>query len=73
MHRPYLDELALFEHQIYHLNERLDPVQEEHFPNRSPNPFDASAIRKGQGLWCGVGDERRPELFDDVKTASWVI
>ena len=68
-----LAELALFERQTCHLYERIDPVQEEHFSNRHANPFDASAIRKGQGLWRGVSDERRQELFDDLNTASWVI
>ena len=39
--------LALFERQIHHLNERLERVQEEHFPNRPPIPFHASAIPSG--------------------------
>ena len=46
--------LALFERQIYDLNERLERVQEEHFPNRPPVPSHASAIRAGRGFWRGV-------------------
>ena len=56
--------LALFERQIHHLSERLERVQEEHFPNRPPIPFHASAIRAGRGFWRGVGEERqRPRLL----------
>jgi len=61
--------LALFERQIHHLSERLERVQEEHFPNRPPIPFHASAIRAGRGFWRGVGEEKRQEILDDVITA----
>lgn len=61
--------LALFERQIHHLNERLDRVQEEHFPNRPPIPFHASAIRAGRGFWRGVSEEKRQKILDDVITA----
>ena len=61
--------LALFERQIHHLNERLERVQEEHFPNRPPIPFHASAIRAGRGFWRGVREEKRQEILDDVITA----
>ena len=61
--------LALFERQIHHLNERLERVQEEHFPNRPPIPFHASAIRAGRGFWRGVSEEKRQEILDDVIAA----
>ena len=54
---------------IHHLNERLERVQEEHFPNRPPIPFHASAIRAGRGFWRGVNEEERPEILDDVIAA----
>ena len=61
--------LALFERQIHYLNERIERVQEEHFPNRPPIPFHASAIRAGRGFWRGVSEEKRQEILDDVITA----
>ena len=61
--------LALRERQIYHLNERLERVQEEHFPNRPPIPVHASAIRAGRGFWRGISEEKRQEILDDVLTA----
>lgn len=61
--------LALFERQTYHLNERIEAVQEEHFPNRPPIPFHASAIRAGRGFWRGVSEEKRQAVLDDVIAA----
>ncbi|MYJ10211.1 MAG: DUF3800 domain-containing protein [Gemmatimonadetes bacterium] len=61
--------LALFERQIHHLSQRLERVQEEHFPNRPPIPFHASAIRAGRGFWRGVSEEKRREILDDVIAA----
>ncbi len=61
--------LALFERQTYHLNRRLEGVQEKHFPNQQPVPFHASAIRAGRKLWRSVGEEKRQEVLDDVVSA----
>ena len=85
MHLLYLDEsgnesdpsnryfvlagLALFERQTHHLSQRLERVQEMHFPNQQPIPFHASAIRAGREFWRSVSEEKRPEVLDDVISA----
>jgi len=51
--------LALFERQIHYLNERLEGVQEKHFPNRQPIPFHASAIGRGEN--SGVASARNTD------------
>ena len=58
--------LALFERQIHHLNQRLERVQEKHFPNQQPIPFHASAIRAGRKFWRSVSEEKRQEVLDEV-------
>ena len=85
MHLLYLDEsgnendpsdryfvlagLALFERQTYYVSQRIEGVQEKHFPNQPPIPFHASAIRSGRGFWRGVSEEKRQEVLDDVIAA----
>ena len=61
--------LALFERQIHYLNERLERVQENYFPNRPPIPFHASAIRAGRRFWRSVSKEKRQDILNDVITA----
>ena len=61
--------LALFERQTYHLNRRLELVQEKHFPNQPPIPFHASAIRAGRQFWRSVSEAKRQEVLDDVIAA----
>lgn len=61
--------LALFERQIHFLNQRLERVQERHFPDLQPIPFHASAIRAGRGFWRGVGAGKRQEVLEDVIAA----
>ena len=61
--------LALFERQTYHLNQRLELVQEKHFPNQPPIPFHASAIRAGRQFWRSVSEAKRQEVLDDVIAA----
>lgn len=61
--------LALFERQIHHLNQRLERVQEKHFPNQQPIPFHASAIRAGRKFWRSVSEETRQDVLVDVVSA----
>lgn len=61
--------LAVFERQTYFLSQRLDAVQEKHFPNHQPVPFHASDIRSGSKFWRRVAEEKRQAVLSDVVEA----
>ncbi len=61
--------MAVFERQTYFLGQRLDAVQEKHFPSHQPIPFHASAIRAGNKFWRKVPVEKREAVLKDVVEA----
>ena len=61
--------LAVFERQTYFLGQRLDAVQEKHFPNHQPIPFHATSIRAGSQFWRKVPVEKREAVLKDVVEA----
>ncbi len=61
--------LAIFERQTYFVTNKLEAVQERHFPKHQPIPFHASDIRAGKRFWRAVPEAKRDRVLSDVISA----
>lgn len=58
--------VAIFERQIFYLSNKINEIQEVHFPGQPPIEFHATEIRAGKGFWRKVPREKRTRILSDL-------
>jgi hypothetical protein len=60
---------ALHERQPHWLTQRIDAIQQRHFPDIEPVQFHAAKIRANKGFWRSLDESLRVQLLPEIADA----